>query len=77
MEPRIRALVGRASSLLAKLDSAEKSALKGQLPLTFKREISAEHERKLAQLGLVERKLGGLALTPVGRIAAGMLPTYL
>jgi hypothetical protein len=60
----------KAKRIVDQLSPAECSALAGQKPRLMKRAISEEHERKLKSLGLVERKLGGLALTSVGELAA-------
>ena len=62
------ALSAQADEKLHKLSIAEHGSL---LKVLRQLSISSEHEAKLVRLELVERKLGGLALTDIGKLAAG------
>jgi hypothetical protein len=62
--------LSEADRALAKLSEEERRSLRKLRPHTLKESISSEHEEKLVRLGLVERKLGGLTLTFVGKLAA-------
>lgn len=64
------AIVGRAQEIVAKLTREERAALAKLAPATLMGSIAEEDEKKFTKLGLVERKLGGLAKTPIGQIAA-------
>lgn len=71
---RLRAAyVTKARYLVGELDGAERVSLLALKPDLLKRSIPAAHEDKLIELGLAERKLGGLALSTVGNFAARMV----
>ena len=70
---KIRVLAGglaEADKALAKLSEEERRSLRKLLPQMLKGSIPPDHEEKFVRVGLVERKLGGLALTFVGELAA-------
>ena len=71
---RLRAaLAAKAKEALGQLDDSERASLRGLRPRMMKLAIPKHHETKLAGLGLVDQRLGGLVLTPVGEMAARMI----
>lgn len=63
-----------ARKALDQLEESERTSLQRLRPSMLKEAVPSEHEEKLASLGLLEQKLGGPALTVIGKLAAGMLP---
>ena len=64
-------------SKLNTLTIDEKRSLKKLVPSILKGEVPPEHESKFIELGLAERKLGGLRLTLEGQREASRLPQLL
>lgn len=71
---RIRAgVVATARKAINELSADERASLVAAAPRMLARLISPDHEARLIDLGLSERKLGGFTLTTLGRVAARML----
>jgi len=71
---RVRAgLVAWARKAVNELGADEQASLVAAAPRLLAKRIPPEHEARLIDLGLGERKLGGFTLTPLGHAAARIL----
>ena len=75
-EDRARAaILAKAKSIMESLSPNERATLKEAATTKGALRISAEDEAKFLSLSLAEKKFGGLGLTPLGRLTAGLVPS--